>query len=242
MPKIDNLVIFRCVQVVRRLLFKNREIGLFCNISGSTLTDGPVFPQLLEFLEANRAIAPAIVLEFTQSCAAQRRPDREREPGRARRPRLPLLARQSCSDLRLEPRELAARGFRFVKVPGDAPAQPRRHCDQRHPSGRSLRPARPLRHRPHRREDRERGRRGRSARLRRAVRPGLPVLAAAPRARGSSARHRRPRRRGRAQDALPATRDSVRAAGEAAAMRIRRRQARRPGAAGTAAFDTLADR
>ena len=34
MPKIDNLVVFRCVQVVRRLLLKNREIGLFCNVSG----------------------------------------------------------------------------------------------------------------------------------------------------------------------------------------------------------------
>ena len=34
MPKIDNLVVFRCVQVVRRLLLKNRDIGLFCNMSG----------------------------------------------------------------------------------------------------------------------------------------------------------------------------------------------------------------
>src|SRR2546429_6674466 len=39
MPKIDNLVIFRCVQLVRRLLLKNREIGLFCNLSQTTLTD-----------------------------------------------------------------------------------------------------------------------------------------------------------------------------------------------------------
>jgi cyclic-di-GMP phosphodiesterase TipF (flagellum assembly factor) len=67
MPKIDNLVIFRCVQVVRRLLLKNREIGLFCNLSGSTLTDATYFPQFLEFMDANRAIAPSLVLEFTQS-------------------------------------------------------------------------------------------------------------------------------------------------------------------------------
>src|SRR5258708_20225926 len=33
MPKIDNLMLFRCVQVVRRLLAKNREIGVFCNVS-----------------------------------------------------------------------------------------------------------------------------------------------------------------------------------------------------------------
>src|SRR5205814_2345624 len=67
MPKIDSLVVFRCVQVIRRLLVKNREIGLFCNLSGSTLIDGAVFPQLIEFLEANRAIAPSVVFEFTQN-------------------------------------------------------------------------------------------------------------------------------------------------------------------------------
>src|SRR5438034_17321 len=51
----------------RRLLAKNREIGLFCNVSASTLTDGSVFPQLLDFLEENRTIAPSVVFEFPQS-------------------------------------------------------------------------------------------------------------------------------------------------------------------------------
>jgi len=67
MPKIDNLLILRCVQVIRRLLLKNREIGLFCNLSASTMTDSLFFPQFLEFMDANRAIAPSLVLEFTQS-------------------------------------------------------------------------------------------------------------------------------------------------------------------------------
>src|SRR5262249_22111019 len=67
MPKIDNLVVFRCVQVVRRLQLKNREVGLFCNLSAATLNDMAVFGHLLEFLEANRAIASSLVLEFTQS-------------------------------------------------------------------------------------------------------------------------------------------------------------------------------
>src|SRR5207253_2320496 len=66
MPQVDNLVIFRCVQVVRRLLAKNREIGLFCNVSAKTLSDVTVFSQLIEFLDANRAIAPSIILGFTQ--------------------------------------------------------------------------------------------------------------------------------------------------------------------------------
>ena len=44
MPAIDNLMVFRCVQVVRRLSTKNREVGLFCNMSGSTLANAHRVP------------------------------------------------------------------------------------------------------------------------------------------------------------------------------------------------------
>ena len=58
MPKIDNLLLFRCVQVMRRLQLKNRDVGLFCNVSGSTLSDPVFFRQFLDFMDANRALAP----------------------------------------------------------------------------------------------------------------------------------------------------------------------------------------
>jgi cyclic-di-GMP phosphodiesterase TipF (flagellum assembly factor) len=116
MPQIDNLMIFRCVQVVRRLLTKNREIGLFCNLSGSTLTDAGVFAQLLEFLDANRAIAPSIVLEFTHSAIRAAGPI-EYEGLSALADRGFRFSLDNLSDLRIEPRALAAQGFRFIKVP-----------------------------------------------------------------------------------------------------------------------------
>src|ERR1700724_3146879 len=50
MPMIDNVMLFRCVQVVRRLAAKNREIGLFCNIAPDTLIDSAYFPQFSEFM------------------------------------------------------------------------------------------------------------------------------------------------------------------------------------------------
>jgi len=118
MPKIDNLVIFRCVQVVRRLLAKNREVGLFCNVSGSTLTDGSVFPQLLEFLEANRAVAPAIILEIPQSALTSAGPI-ELESLAALAQHGYRFSLDNVSDLRFEPRDLLARGFRYVKVRAD---------------------------------------------------------------------------------------------------------------------------
>lgn len=116
MPRIDNLMLFRCVQVVRRLLSKSRDVGLFCNISATTLVDPEFFPQFTEFMAANRAIAPAIVFEFTQAAF--------RAMGPIENESLAALADQGfrfsmdhVTDLRIEPRDLADRGVRFVKVP-----------------------------------------------------------------------------------------------------------------------------
>ncbi|MGH6872572.1 MAG: EAL domain-containing protein [Rhizomicrobium sp.] len=66
MSVVDNLLLFRCVQIVRRLIGKHREIGVFCNISGDTLTDAEFFPQFLEYMHHNRDLAPHIVFEFAQ--------------------------------------------------------------------------------------------------------------------------------------------------------------------------------
>ncbi len=115
MPKLDHLTVLRCVQVVRRLLLKNRDIGLFCNLSGATLTDAR-FASLLEFVEANRAIAPSLVFEFTQSAVRAMGPI-EHESLAALAERGFRFSMDSLADLRVEPRELNERGFRFIKVP-----------------------------------------------------------------------------------------------------------------------------
>jgi len=115
MPKIDNLILFRCVQVVRRLATKNREVGVFCNVSGSTLNDPEFFPQLSDFMQANRALAPALVLEFAQSTVRAMGPI-ENESLAALADLGFRFSLDRLTDLRVEPRELADRGFRFVKA------------------------------------------------------------------------------------------------------------------------------
>jgi cyclic-di-GMP phosphodiesterase, flagellum assembly factor TipF len=114
-PKLDGLCVLRCVQVVRRLLLKNRDIGLFCNLSAATLTDAS-FPQLLELIDANRAIAPSLVFEFTQNAVRSMGPI-EHESLAALAERGFRFSMDNLTDLRIEPRELTARGFRFVKAP-----------------------------------------------------------------------------------------------------------------------------
>jgi cyclic-di-GMP phosphodiesterase TipF (flagellum assembly factor) len=116
MPKIDNLLLFRCVQVLRRLLAKNRDIGLFCNISTTTLHDPDFFPQFSQFIEANRALAPSLMLEFTQNAISTLGPI-EQENLAALAEMGFRFSMDQVTDLRMEPRNLAERGIRFVKVP-----------------------------------------------------------------------------------------------------------------------------
>ncbi len=115
MPQIDNLMLFRCVQVLRRLLLKNREIGLFCNVSTSTLNHPEFFAQFSQFMEANRALAPSLMLEFSQQSWQSMGPI-ELESAAALAERGFRFSMDQVTDLRMEPRELAERGIRFVKV------------------------------------------------------------------------------------------------------------------------------
>lgn len=116
MPKIDNLLIFRCVQVTRRLQIKSRDVGLFCNVSPSTLADTAGFKQFLDFMEANKALSSALVLEFTQSAYRSFGPI-EQESLAALADRGFRFSMDHVTDLRFEPKDLADRGFRFLKVP-----------------------------------------------------------------------------------------------------------------------------
>ena len=114
--RLDHLLLFRCVQVLRRLQLKNREIGLFCNISATTLNDSQYFPQMVQFLEANRVLAPSLLLEFRQSAWRDMGP-LELEGLATLRELGFRFCMDQVMDLRIEPRDLAERGVRFVKVP-----------------------------------------------------------------------------------------------------------------------------
>jgi cyclic-di-GMP phosphodiesterase, flagellum assembly factor TipF len=114
--RIDHMVMLRCVQVLRRLMVRNKDVGVFCNVAAATLANPTTFAHCLDFLEANRALAPSFVLEFKQATF--------RNLGPAETEHLAALAQRGfrfsvdhVTDLRIEPRELADRGVRFIKVP-----------------------------------------------------------------------------------------------------------------------------
>jgi cyclic-di-GMP phosphodiesterase TipF (flagellum assembly factor) len=71
-PAIDNLLLFRCVQIVRRLATQDRKIGIFCNISLTSLGDESFFPQFLDFLAQNRDLSGALIFELGQAAFEER--------------------------------------------------------------------------------------------------------------------------------------------------------------------------
>jgi len=122
--RIDHMVMLKCVQVLRRLMVRNKDVGIFCNVAAATLANPATFAQCLDFLEANRALASSFVLEFKQATF--------RNLGPAESEHLAALAQRGfrfsidhVTDLRIEPRELADRGVRFIKVPAALLLDPR---------------------------------------------------------------------------------------------------------------------
>ncbi len=71
MSIVDNLLLFRCVQVMRRLNHKANDFAIFCNISAHTLRDPEFFPQFIEYMELNADLAQFIVFEFAQEAIEQ---------------------------------------------------------------------------------------------------------------------------------------------------------------------------
>jgi cyclic-di-GMP phosphodiesterase, flagellum assembly factor TipF len=114
--RIDHMVMLRCVQVLRRLMVRNKDVGVFCNVAAATLGNPTTFAQCLDFLEANRALASSFVLEFKQATFRNLGPI-ETEHLAALAQRGYRFSIDHVTDLRIEPRELADHGVRFIKVP-----------------------------------------------------------------------------------------------------------------------------
>lgn len=67
LPAVDNLLLFRCVQIVRRLAKQDRRVGVFCNISAASLGDETFFPQFADFLAGHQDLAGALIFELGQA-------------------------------------------------------------------------------------------------------------------------------------------------------------------------------
>lgn len=115
---IDNMVLYRAVQVLRRLGERGREVGMFCNISPRSLIDTAFFNQMLEFLADNRGLAKKLIFEFPQEMLDESGP-MEIESLRAMHEHGFRFSLDRVRSLNLDFQHLNDLGFRFVKVDAD---------------------------------------------------------------------------------------------------------------------------
>lgn len=118
MPIIDNLLLFRCVQVVRKLNERDADTGVFCNISANSLLDSDFFPQFIEYMEHNRHLADQLVFEFSQATI--------NACGPIEKASLDALAKlgfrfsmDQVRDINLDYRHLHSLNIRYVKIAAD---------------------------------------------------------------------------------------------------------------------------
>lgn len=115
---VDNMLLFRCVQIVRRLSERDRRVGVFCNVAMSSLEDETYFPQFLEFMRENQDLAGAMIFEIgvrnfnNRSNVAARNMSRLAELGFR-------FSLDKGEGLDFDLPELQSSGVRFVKVTGD---------------------------------------------------------------------------------------------------------------------------
>ena len=71
---VDNMMLYRSVEVVRRLAARDRRVGVFCNVSSNSLEDPHFFPFFLSHMEKNRDLAGALIFEIRADKFARRSP------------------------------------------------------------------------------------------------------------------------------------------------------------------------
>lgn len=116
--RIDNLLLFRSVQVIRRLMTRNKNAILFCNISSHSLSDETFFPGFLEFVRSNQEFSGALVFEFSQADIA--------EMSTVDFERLSALydagfrfSVDQIDDMKMDFNSLAGHGFKYGKLNAD---------------------------------------------------------------------------------------------------------------------------
>jgi cyclic-di-GMP phosphodiesterase, flagellum assembly factor TipF len=112
---IDNILLFRCIQIVRKLYDRNMSAGFFCNISPRSLQDREFFKQFIALLAEHSAIASSIVFEFPQAAIERHDPELERDLEKLATLGFRFSVDQ-VADFEFDAIELARRNFRYVKV------------------------------------------------------------------------------------------------------------------------------
>jgi cyclic-di-GMP phosphodiesterase, flagellum assembly factor TipF len=112
---IDNLLLFRCMQTVRRIRKSNANVGFFLNISPHTLADRGFFRDFIQLMSQNSELAPAIVFEFPQRSLREADETLWRDLDRLAQMGF-RFSMDQVRDLDIDAAALSGRHFRFLKL------------------------------------------------------------------------------------------------------------------------------
>lgn len=115
---IDNMLLFRCVQIVRRLSERDRRIGVFCNIAMSSLEDDQFFTSFLDLMRENRDLAHAMIFEISVRSFRQRSDVASRNMARLRELGF-RFSLDKGDGLNFDLPELQSAGVKFLKINGE---------------------------------------------------------------------------------------------------------------------------
>ncbi len=112
---VDNLLLFRCVQLVRKARRDHIDISFFCNISKETLTDIDFFTDFIDFMAENTQLASSLIFEFSYNILRD-----SNYVIQTSIQRLALMgfrfSLDNLNELDLDFAKLASNGFKFIKI------------------------------------------------------------------------------------------------------------------------------
>ncbi len=115
---IDNMLLFRCVQLLRRTQRNNFSTAFFCNVSPNTMADRSFFQEFISYLESCPDLAPSLVFEFSQehlrNLAPEAIDDLHRLAAVGYR-----YSMDQVTDLQFDLNNLIDKNVQFVKIEGE---------------------------------------------------------------------------------------------------------------------------
>jgi cyclic-di-GMP phosphodiesterase TipF (flagellum assembly factor) len=112
---IDNMLLFRCIQLLRKLRKASANVGFFLNISQRTLADRDFFREFINLMAQNAELAPAIVFEFSQRAFDSADPSLYRDLDRLAQLGY-RFSLDKVTNLDIDVPALSSRHFRFIKI------------------------------------------------------------------------------------------------------------------------------
>jgi cyclic-di-GMP phosphodiesterase, flagellum assembly factor TipF len=117
---IDNMLLFRGVQLVRRIQGQQggtgAGTGIFVNISQHTLADRRFFGEFVAFMAQNVDLAPNLVFELAEAQTRRLKSEQWDALAALSKSGFRFSMDQVIEPSHLDPAELAKRNFRFVKI------------------------------------------------------------------------------------------------------------------------------